>query len=114
MEQKSVLEDNAHLATDRLQCQLAKVMPIQPDYATLGVVKARNQGRHRRLSRATRADQCHQLSGLHVELDALQCRAALARVAEGDVVELDRAFGLAKLDGVGSVVDLYRQVQILE
>ena len=89
-EEERLLGDDADLAAQRVQRHRAQVEAVDEHAAALGVVEAVHQLGHRRLARSGRPDEGDRLARGDVEVDVLQHRDG-GVVAEGDVVEADRA-----------------------
>ena len=90
-EQNGLLRHIAELVVKRVERILAHVQPVYKDSASRRVVKARNEGGQRRLAAAGRADDGQRLALFYLEADMLQLIRSRARIAEGDIAELDRA-----------------------
>ena len=90
-EQNGLLRHIAELVVERVERILAHVQPVYKDSASRRVVKARNEGGQRRLAAAGRADNGQRLALFCLEADMLQLIRSRARIAEGDIAELDRA-----------------------
>ena len=133
VEHVGVLGDVADGVLQRLEGHVADVVAADAHRAGLGVVEPGDQVGDRRLAGAGRADQGDHLARLGGEGDVVQHLAAVAglgagddlqrgqrdlvgaRVAERDVVELQRApRPAASADGVGLLLDQRRQVEHLE
>jgi hypothetical protein len=97
-EQEAVLEDDAQRAAQRHRVQVPDVAAADPHRARGDVVEARQQAHHRRLARPGRADEREGLPRLDPQRDAGQHRS-VARVAERDVVQLDRQRPVGQLAG---------------
>src|SRR6185369_13209236 len=71
MEEHRLLQDKADLPAQRMLRVAANVLPIDLHYARGRVVETGQQADHRCLPCTGRADQRHNLSGLHTEADTL-------------------------------------------
>src|ERR1019366_9661321 len=71
-EEEAVLEDNAHLAAQRVQRDGADVVPVDQHRSLGRVVEARNEHREGRLPAPARADNGDAFAGWDVEVDALE------------------------------------------
>ena len=112
-EQEALLEGDADAAAQRVQGQLAHVVPVDDDPAAVGIVLARDQCRQRRLAAAARPDEGDALSGRDVQVDAVEHGRA-GGVAEADVVEADVTVQVGQLERVRGVGDRRLQVEHAE
>ena len=62
MEQRRILRDQADLAAQRVQGEIAQVMAIDADRSTLGIIEAQQQADEGRLPRTREADQADALT----------------------------------------------------
>src|SRR5579864_4761806 len=89
-------------------------MTIEPDGTKLWVIQARHEAGDRRLAGAGRPDQRRQLTWLDPEGNISERRRVAGRIAEGDVVKLQRTTRLRQGEGMRLFVDLHRQIHVLE
>ncbi len=89
-EEEGVLEDDADLAAERIERDVAHVDAVDRDRALLHVVEAREQQAHRRLARTRHADECDGLAGRDAQREVGEHRLR-AQVAEVDVLDDDLA-----------------------
>src|SRR5579872_1138205 len=113
VEQVRLLSDDADVAAQRIEPQVAHVVAVEQHAASLRIVKTRQQLHDRRLARAAWADERDQLSRPRMERHAVQS-PAVGDVGEADVFEGDVAAGDADVDRVGPLRRLRRHVQIVE
>src|SRR5262249_37065795 len=100
-EHDRLLEDQADLAAQRPDLEVADVDTVDPDRALSGVVEPGDQARERRLAGAGTADDPDVLTGLDGERGVLQDGRHAAGILERDVVELDASDEARYDDGVG-------------
>src|SRR5207302_7983684 len=106
MEEERVLEDHADLPAHGLQGQIADVVPIQPNGAELGIVKAREQAGDSGLTGAGRTDDGGELARLDAERDVFERRPIARGIAEGNVLKLHLAAGLIEPYPIRLLIDL--------
>src|SRR5580698_1901975 len=75
------------------------VAAIDYDFAGGHIVKARDEANDSRLTATGRADDADQLSGLDFEAD-IQQDGRIVLVVESNMLELNFAFNVARLDGI--------------
>src|SRR5438067_4241299 len=114
MEEKRVLEDHAHLAPQRLECEVADILAVQPNRAELRVVEARQQARDRGLAGAGRSNQRGKLTGLDREGHVLDRRPVAAAVSERHLIELNLSVRLLEMERLRLLADGDRQVHVLK
>ena len=114
VEQVRLLGDDADGARERPEGDVADVDPVKQNAAALDLVQPRGQVPERRLAGAGLADDCRARPGRHVEGDVFQRPRGVGGVAEPDVVEGHVAAAGRKRHRVRALVDLYRQVEVLE
>src|SRR5437879_11782067 len=114
MEEKRVLEDHAHLAPKRLECEVADILAVQPNRAQLRVVEAREQARDRGLAGAGRPNQRGKLTGLDRERHVLDRRPVAGAVAERHLIELNLSVRLLEIERLRFLADGNRKVHVLE
>ena len=90
VEKEYILEDNADLLAERIECKIAQVMPIQGDTAAADIIKTRDQADHGRFAHTGRTDQRDYLLSRDFQRDALEDWLSLA-VLETHIVEDDLA-----------------------
>jgi hypothetical protein len=109
-EQQRLLEDHADLVAQRLELEVADVVPVDRDPAALGVVEADEHADEGRLAGARRADDRHALAGPDGERDVVQ-RVVAALVGEVHVLERDGAARAPDRHGVRGLLDLLLRVE---
>ncbi|CAA9321894.1 MAG: hypothetical protein AVDCRST_MAG40-1504, partial [uncultured Gemmatimonadaceae bacterium] len=112
-EQEGLLVDDADLRPQAVEGQVAHVAAVEQHAAAGGVVEARQEAEQRALARPRRPDHRHAGAGGRVEGDVAQ-RAAPAHVAEGDVLDGDRAGRAVDRHGPGALGDLGLRVEQVE
>ena len=101
-EEEGLLQHHRHVRSEVALAHVAHVVSPNPHRPAPHVVEAVDQRGHAGLARAGRAHQRHRLARLHPKRDVPQHRAA-GHVAEGHVVELDRARLARQGRGAGGV-----------
>src|SRR5581483_9285489 len=112
-EEEGVLRDDADLAAERVQLEIADVDAVDEHASSVHVVEARYQRRQRRLPGARVTDQRDRRPRCDVEIDVAQDRPVV-QIGEPDVLEPDRARARRQLDRTRPVRDLLRLVDDLE
>ena len=110
VEHRRLLPDRADLGAQRVLGQVADVDAVEQDAPALDLVEPEQQRDRRGLAGAGAADQRHPLAGADVQGEAVE-RRRRAAVAEADVLEVDRAAGPRRGDGVVGVDDGVRRRQ---
>src|SRR5206468_1572295 len=87
---------------------------VDRDAAAVDVVEARDEVAHRRLARAGLADDGERRAGGDVDGDVLERPRDVLAVAERDALERDVATTGPERDGVRLLVQVDRQVEVLE
>ncbi len=112
-EQERLLQDHGDVPAERGLGEIAHILAADQDLAAPDVVEAVQQRHRAGLAGAGRADQRHRLARLDPKADVAQHRDAVD-VAEGDVLELDRAVDALGIERARPVTDVDRHVQDLE
>ena len=116
-EEEWLIENDADVAPQAGQGEVAHVVTIDLHRAVGGVVEASQHAGDARLPAARPPDQRHGLARVQVQVEVAQDVAptvvlvarlgqeAVGRVGEGDIVELNVSPGVDQVDGVGSIDD---------
>ena len=94
VKEEHVLQDDADLLAQALECQVADVMPVQRDRTLAHVVEPGDEAGQRRLAHARRSYQGDHAARCDIEVDVAQHRVPLC-IAEPHVAERDRPTGPA-------------------
>src|ERR1700693_5560984 len=113
MEEERVLKDHPDLAAERLEREIADVIPVQPNRAQLRVVEAREEARNRGLASAGGPDQRRQLTWLDGEGHILDCGPIARAVTKGHLIELNLATRLLQMERLRFLIDRDRQIHVL-
>jgi hypothetical protein len=111
--QEALLENEADVAAQVVERQLAQVDAVQPDVTPSRVVEARDEAEQRALARAGRAEHRHARSRLQLEAHVAEHRRA-GRVLEADVVEAQPAREVSRRARRCWLAHLERRVEHLE
>jgi len=116
VEQVGLLRDHADDAPQRVEGEVAHIGSVDPHRPRADIVEPRDQVPERRLAGSRLAHDGHLATRLGHERDPLQDGRGVGVVAEADVVELDAAMHVGPVEGhrVGPLVDVHRQVEVLE
>src|SRR5260370_41383268 len=114
MEEERVLKDHPDLAGERLEREIADVIPVQPNGAQLRVVEAREEASNRGLASAGGADQRRKLTGLDDEGNILDRRPIARAVTKGHLIALNLSTRLRQAERLQFLTDRDRQIHVLE
>src|ERR1700761_5718813 len=116
VQQVGLLADHADDGGQVGQPQVAQVDAVDGDRSAAGVVQPGHQGPEGGLTGAGLADQSQRRARGDVQIDVAQRGTVGAGVGEADVGEADVPGDLGRVDAdrMGGLVDLDRQVQVLE
>jgi hypothetical protein len=106
-EEKALLENQADVAAQVVEVELAHVDAVEQHAAGGRVEEARDQAHQHALARAGRAEDGHALAGFHVEVDVAHDGLG-AVVGEGDVFERTAPSSRGAAEGVGRALHLDR------
>ena len=112
-EEEAVLEDDANLASERVQRDRAHIETVHEDRSLRWVVETRDEHRQGRLAATARADDGDALARRDVELDPVEHRVTVV-VREVHVREADVTPKLRKFDRIRCVADGRGQVEELK
>ena len=82
-----ILEDDAHVAAQRIEIVVAQVVAVEQDAAFVGIVEAGEQLHQRRLAGAVLAHQRQHLAGIQREAEIADRPSLGAGIPEADILE---------------------------
>src|SRR5215211_1609040 len=100
VEDERLLQQYSDVLTQRVEAQLAKVVAVESDNASIWIIEAQEQLRERRFSRTARADERENLAGPDLEGEIQERRALSTRINKANRVELYVAAGPLQCKGV--------------
>ncbi len=113
VEQHHVLADEREGIAQRMDGDLADVLPIDADGAGADIIEAQQQVHDGGFAGARGANECHSFAGGHAEIQVAYAAMAVA-IGEGDLINLNLALTDGEGRGIGPVMDGGSDVHHLE